>query len=201
MASQVPPSEPFNPFTNPEPLLTTLARLFAYEGKAAHVAVLTFSRPSIEQTDYDNWDGGIDIYTLYLYVSALLYAQVGDKDREGIEKDLYAKAISFLDDWRGHRLSRIRIMPEMTTDQRWRERVAAWLAGSGVTNQGRVRSDNIAALSCDGLLFRSQPEIFLYQALKSLGVCSPPGVRSGRGVLPSHRARFRPAEGWGTNGC
>lgn len=35
-------------------------------------------------------------------------------------------------------------------------------------------SDNIATRSCDGLLFRSQPEILLYQALKSLGVSFAP---------------------------
>lgn len=50
----------------------------------------------------------------------------------------------------------------------------AWLRGEGITNQGRVRSDNIAARAFDGLLFRSQPEINLYGALKAAGVSFAP---------------------------
>jgi hypothetical protein len=59
----------------------------------------------------------------------------------------------------------------------------AWLRGEGITNQGRVRSDNIAAREHDGLLFRSQEEINLYRALKSAGVSFAPlpvFVRGGR---------------------
>jgi hypothetical protein len=56
----------------------------------------------------------------------------------------------------------------------WRGKAKAWAQGSGVTNQGRVRSDNIAAREKDGLLFRSQPEINLYLALKSQGVSFAP---------------------------
>jgi very-short-patch-repair endonuclease len=37
--------------------------------------------------------------------------------------------------------------------------------GEGVTNQGRVRSDNIASKQHQGLLFRSQAEITLFMAL------------------------------------
>jgi hypothetical protein len=58
-------------------------------------------------------------------------------------------------------------------DPQWRERATNWLNGSR-TNQGRVRSDNVASLSKDGLLFRSQPEIFFYQALKTLGISFAP---------------------------
>jgi hypothetical protein len=47
-------------------------------------------------------------------------------------------------------------------------------AGEGISNQGRARSDNIAPLVWDGLLFRSQPEIKLYRAFKSLNVTFAP---------------------------
>ena len=43
-----------------------------------------------------------------------------------------------------------------------------------MSNQGRVRSDNVAPLSVDGLIFRSQPEIHLYRALKSMGISFAP---------------------------
>ena len=50
----------------------------------------------------------------------------------------------------------------------------SWVGGKGVTNQGRVRSTNIAHREHDGLLFRSDPEINLYEALKKLGVAFAP---------------------------
>jgi hypothetical protein len=46
-----------------------------------------------------------------------------------------------------------------------------------------VRSDNIAARQCDGLLFRSDEEINLYKALKAAGVSFTPlpvFIRGGR---------------------
>jgi hypothetical protein len=46
--------------------------------------------------------------------------------------------------------------------------------GKVVSNQGRVRSDNVAPISCDGLLFRSNEEILLYKALKACGVSFAP---------------------------
>ena len=49
-------------------------------------------------------------------------------------------------------------------------RCAEHLSGEGITNQGRVRSDNIAARVHDGLLFRSRPEVLFYEALKRKGV-------------------------------
>jgi hypothetical protein len=162
-----------NPFQNPEPLLTTLARLFALEGLAAAVAVLSNSAPSIEQVDYDNWNGGTDFYTLVLYVSASLYAQLGEQ-RDRLEQMILDKAKPLLQHYRRDVLTAVSILPELTTDPKWREKAQAWLAGKGVTNQGRVRTDNIAPRSCDGLLFRSQPEIHLYQALKGLGVSFAP---------------------------
>jgi hypothetical protein len=66
------------------------------------------------------------------------------------------------------------ITPVIDADKNWREKTRVWLAGEGVSNQGRVRSDNIPSRTCDGLLFRSQPEIFLYKALKSIGVSFAP---------------------------
>jgi hypothetical protein len=56
----------------------------------------------------------------------------------------------------------------------WRDAANRWLSGEGINNQARVRSNNIASLECDGLLFRSEPEINLYRALKGAGVTFAP---------------------------
>jgi hypothetical protein len=52
--------------------------------------------------------------------------------------------------------------------------VSQYLQGEGITNQGRVRSDNIAAREHKGLLFRSMPEIHVFDALSRSGVTFAP---------------------------
>ncbi len=160
-------------FADPESILGTLARLIAADGAAREVAVLTYSSPEIVESGYDNWNGGITSYTLYLHVPLALYPQL----QEGlgkIEDSILEKAEIFLARFFNDRLSQVKVIPAVVEDEQWREKAAAWLTGSKVSNQGRVRSSNVAPLSTDGLLFRSQPEIHLYRALKSLGVSFAP---------------------------
>jgi len=113
------------------------------------------------------------IYTLYLQIPVWLYTQVSsgkDESEEKILAHINPLTIPFPKD----RIGSVLISPQATEDKDWRDKAKAWVAGTGVTNQGRVRSDNIAPRECDGLLFRSQPEIYLYKALKSLGVSFAP---------------------------
>lgn len=63
-------------FADPESILGTLARLFAAEGAAREVAVLTYSAPEIVETGYDNWNGGTTFYSLFLHVPLNLYPQI-----------------------------------------------------------------------------------------------------------------------------
>lgn len=162
-------------FTNdPEPLVATIARLYAVEGKAREVAILANAEVKIEITDYDNWDGGTNIYTLYLSIPYWLYAQIAE-DIKSIEQDILEKAVPIIrttpsNSW----LHTIFIAPIASAEADWQDKAKAWSAGKNVTNQGRVRSNNIASRTCDGLLFRSQPEIYLYKALKSLGISFAP---------------------------
>ncbi len=158
-----------------EGLLYTLARIYAQRGQAKEVAILADAEPFLRQTDYDNWDGGIYLYTLYLRVSHTVYAQI-EADREEIERQIQEEAGRiFRIEAREDQLSYVRIGPKIgEADPQWREKAKSWAAGKGLTNQGRVRSSNIASKSEDGLLFRSQPEINLYQALKKQGVSFAP---------------------------
>ena len=63
-----------------------------------------------------------------------------------------------------------RIVTSLEEDPDWRRETRQFISGEGITNQGRVRSDNIAARQHDGLLFRSRPEILFYDALKKAGI-------------------------------
>ena len=159
--------------SQPKQFVGTLARLFAMDGAALEVAVLAHADAQFVQTDYDNWNGGTYTYCLYLTVPTVLYAQIYQQ-LEDVQTKIGDKLLplwkSYTEDWFGG----VQITPALDISDDWQEKAKAWLAGKHVTNQGRVRSENLASRSSDGLLFRSQPEIHLYKALKSLGVSFAP---------------------------
>lgn len=160
-------------FADPEAILGTLARLFAQDGAAREVAVLTYSAPEVVETGYDNWNGGQTSYTLYLHVPLQLYPQL--QDGMGLlQQTICDKAQLFLGQFEHDHLTQVKIVPAVVEDPQWREKAASWLAGNKISNQGRVRSNNVAPLAVDGLLFRSQAEIHLYRALKSNSVSFAP---------------------------
>ena len=158
---------------NAEPVLHALARLFATDGAAIEVALLTYSLPEIPEPHWDNWNGGTAFYTVNLHVPLKLYTQIESRVEE-IETRLSERLDRFNDRDSRDQISSIKLKPAVVDDPEWRTKAQAWLNGAGVNNQGRVRSDNVAPLSADGLLFRSPQEINLYRALKSRGVSFAP---------------------------
>jgi hypothetical protein len=160
-------------FINPESILGTVARLFAADGAQLEVAVLTYSNPEIQETGYDNWNGGTTYFSLFLQVPITLYPQL-ESEKGRLEKSISDKLEIFLQGQQNEALSNVNIVPAIVDDPQWREKASAWLTGAKLTNQGRVRSSNVAPLTQDGLLFRSQPEIYLYKALKAQGVSFAP---------------------------
>lgn len=169
-------------YNKPDLLVAPVAELFERAGCAREVAVLTHARAHLQQTGYDNWDGGIWSFRLVLQVPIGVYAQLGS-DIPEIERAIADKVKLILRSFPQDHLDEVLIAPELKVDSDWRERARTWLRGEGVTNQGRVRSTNIAPKTCDGLLFRSGPEIELYKALKARGVTFAPlpvFIRGGR---------------------
>lgn len=158
----------------PEPLLNALAEIFAFEGGAREVGVLAESTAKIYQTGYDNWDGGIYLYCLQLTIPKKLYSQILE-EKGTLETSICNKAREIFEPGSADRLTNVLITPQLSSfDPEWRNKSKAWLAGEGVSNQGRVRSNDIAPKTLDGLLFRSQAEINFYLAIKSEGVSFAP---------------------------
>jgi hypothetical protein len=152
-------------------ILGTLAQLYAEEGKRRELALLTYSKATAEFIDTGE---SLDCYRVNLVVPDTLYHQLGNEIEE-IEDSLRIRANKLIRPlYENQRISVVAISPELTTDQGWREKAKATLTGKGITNQGRARSDNLAPLMADGLLFRSQPEINLYRAFKALGITFAP---------------------------
>ena len=157
--------------------LAALARRFAKKGANAEVAVLTLGRPTCEHVEVDADDFPFDLYAITFEVPQRLYDQVADR-RKAIEKNLESECYA---------LSRcypeisfpggpvcITVRIEMRDDPLWRKKAREWLPKQGLSNQGRVRSDNVAPYEVDGLLFRSPSEIYLYHALKGRNISFAP---------------------------
>lgn len=149
----------------------TASRVLAHGGRTTEVAILADASAELAQVSYDNWDGGTYGYSLSLRIQPALYAQVAERRSE------YADTIR--DELRPHFphkrvLEELVIQPFQKAPEGWQNKAKSWAGGKGVTNQGRVRSTNIAGREHDGLLFRSQAEINLYEALKKRGVAFAP---------------------------
>lgn len=149
----------------------TMIELLMNRGKAREVALLSLCEGhSLEQTRFDNWNGGTYYWTLTISTPTPLYARLTPDELRDAEQSLSETASELLRPYKNSRMDAVIVVPVLNSKTGIREEALHWLNGEGITNQGRVRSDNIAAREFDGLLFRSQHEINLYQALKSAGV-------------------------------
>ncbi len=157
-----------------ESLLAALARIFAMQGASKQVAILVSATLHAIQVSYDSWDGGIYTYQINVHILVSVYGQISN-EREALEKQFLDQIQTLLVSHRHNYLEKVNIIPLVSSpDKDWRDKAKAWVAGEGISNQGRVRSDNIASRTCDGLLFRSQPEINLYRAFKKRGISFAP---------------------------
>lgn len=158
---------------SPESALSTMSELFQTEGKAREVAITANAEAEFVQVDYDNWNGGTYVFDFNLQIPSSTFSTISDEVQE-CASEIMAKIMILTGHLMGVSVRAINIIPSSNTDPEWRAKPLAWLAGSGINNQGRVRSDNIASRECDGLLFRSRQEIYLYKALKKAGVAFAP---------------------------
>ncbi len=165
--------EPQFPDILKESVLHALARLFAADWAAVEVAILTYSNAFLGESSSNNYWNEIEYVPIILHVPLKLYTQVESRIKE-IECLLSKRLECFDDTESGIQFSSIKLVPALVDEPEWRSKAQAWLSGEGVNNQGRVRSDNVAPLSADGLLFRSHQEINLYRAFKSKGVSFAP---------------------------
>jgi len=155
-------------------ILATLVNFLAEEGDTRAVTVLVMGEASIEQTGggYD-FDQEYFAHTITLKLPETLYFQVME-DLFGLQNALKDKINVLTRSYPFDSVEEVSIVTELKGDPNWREKGRSFITGQGITNQGRARSDNLAPRQCDGLLFRSQPEIHLYRAFKALGVSFAP---------------------------
>ena len=112
------------------PFLTTKVSLrksrtyCGLDDKDAEAKLLASSKFRIEQTDYDGWDGGTDIYTSYLEIPTAAYSEVRS-DIENIQKGILEKARFVLRTFSGQAIGAVLIDPEIPYDPDWRRKIRA----------------------------------------------------------------------------
>jgi hypothetical protein len=92
-------------------LLYTVTEIAKADGADDIVGLLTNSQVTIQQTDYDNWNGGTYGYTIYICVDVKTFINYRDKI-EDIEKAVdrrFSLAIRHLDN---EQISRVSIIPK-----------------------------------------------------------------------------------------
>lgn len=127
----------------------------------------------------DNLDGGYDIWDLTIRLpSAVYYRSDLVETWEPLAGAIESAGNEVL---RQHEardiVGNVHVRPgfkRREPNSGWRQQARRALGGDGLSNQGRVRSDNLATHEHEGLLFRSEAEINLYRALKSLGLAVAP---------------------------
>ena len=113
-----------------EGILRTVAQVYAMQGNRREVAILARSKAEVEQTDYDNWNGGTYGYRLILRIPAAHYAQI-ESEREKIEKDILERMEPLLQGFSNASINSVLITLEIENDANWRKNANRWLEKVG----------------------------------------------------------------------
>jgi HEPN domain-containing protein len=152
--------------------LSTTAALLLAEGMTEAAEVLRTSSPKVEETGYDNWNGGTRIWTVYLQLEPSVYSQlVTTKEtlEEQVANRLKTVIEQFSDDWFS-----VKIVPEVRPRPEWRANAGGI---SRITRQNIFDGLRIDNVNWSGRL----EEVEFLQRLYDLK------------SLPSYDSRFRDA--------
>ncbi len=154
--------------------LATASEMLMAEGMTEAADLLRTAAPKVEETGYDNWNGGTTMWTIYLAVEAMEYVALGSK-RETLEDqiDTRLKAIleRFTHDWFG-----VKITPRVEARPDWRH------AKGDLSRE--VRQNIIDGLRLENVRWSGRlEEVEFLQRLYELN------------ALPSTDSRFKDAAG------
>jgi hypothetical protein len=145
-----------------ENLLASAVDALKVQGDARSIAVLIAGQCKLVQGDSDF---GIDYWHLFISLPVPFFYAMSEEERETTQEAIGAVLRPFFATT-SDGLKGVAIAPLVAEPKKgWREDAVRFIKGEGVTNQGRVRSDNIASQPHQGLLFRSKAEIVLFNAL------------------------------------
>lgn len=146
-----------------EDLIASAVEALKTRGDARAIAVLVTGKYHMQIWDSDF---GIDVWRLFISFPVNLFYAMSEDDRKVTESNIAEVLHPFFASTPHDSLESVILSPLIVEAQEgWREEALRFVKGEGVTNQGRVRSDNIASKQHQGLLFRSKAEITLFTAL------------------------------------
>jgi hypothetical protein len=103
---------------NIDKYLATAAEMLMAEGMTQAANLLQTTAPNVEETGYDNWNGGTATWTIYLVVEPTEYVALGSKRetlKDQIDTRLKAILERFTQDWFG-----VKITPKVEALPDWR---------------------------------------------------------------------------------
>ena len=146
-----------------EDFLASVTEGLKVRGDARAIAALVEGDCRVVMWDTDF---GIDSWRMFVALPVPLFYAMSEEERKATESSIDEVASPFFVATPADALESVVITPKVVeAKDGWREEAVRFIKGEGVTNQGRVRSDNIASKQHRGLLFRSKPEITLFEAL------------------------------------
>lgn len=103
----------------PEVYLATTATMLDAEGMTEAASLLRSSNVKVEETGFDNWNGGTRIWTIFLEIDPAKFAQLGS-GREALEEQVQNRlkpiVEKFTDDWFS-----VTLTPRIEVAADWRE--------------------------------------------------------------------------------
>lgn len=155
-----------------EDFLASVVQALQVRGDAR--AIATVLAGTCEPLKWDT-DFGIDHWRISIALPVPLFYAMTEEEREETAKDIADAASPFFANTPGDQLGSVVLTPIVAeASAGWREDAVRFIKGEGVTNQGRVRTDNIASRQHRGLLFRSKAEVTLFEALTRAGLAVAP---------------------------
>ena len=146
-----------------EDLVASSVDALKVRGDARAIAVMVAGSAELILWDQDF---GVDSWRLSISLPVHLFYAMAEEQREATEEAIADVVRPFFAARPGDSLISVTIAPRVAqAKDGWRDDALRFVKGEGVTNQGRVRSDNIASKQHQGLLFRSKAEITLFAAL------------------------------------
>jgi hypothetical protein len=102
-----------DPLQKPEAMIATIARICEREKRTAVVEVLRNCSVDVEQTGYDNWNGGIYTYGIHLRVSPERYARISP-ELKSIESVLLRHAKALIRHNPSDQIGAVIVVPEVS---------------------------------------------------------------------------------------
>jgi len=128
-----------NPLSDAEAFVARIASLLRLNNRNAEAKILASAKFRIEQTDYDSWNNGTDIYTIYVEIPAPTYAEF-KPNIETIQEAILEQARFALRTFSGVAVRAVIIDPEIPYDPEWRQNINTMPAGDLVSEIEKQRN-------------------------------------------------------------